>query len=50
MNMIIRKIPPSLPLRKGGFCTLWKRGARGDFPAKCIFNYETLNNFYGIHE
>ena len=28
---IDHKIPPHLPLPKGGITPLWKRGARGDF-------------------
>jgi hypothetical protein len=28
----ICKIPPNLPLPKGGITPLWQRGERGDFP------------------
>jgi hypothetical protein len=28
----IFKIPPNLPLPKGGNTPLWQRGGRGDFP------------------
>ena len=31
LKTLICKIPPNLPLLKGGITPLWQRGARGDF-------------------
>jgi predicted protein tyrosine phosphatase len=43
MTTLFYKIPPNLPLTKGGIIpSLEKRGA-GRFSDKCQFNYETLN-------
>jgi hypothetical protein len=39
----ICKIPPNLPLPKGGITPLWKRGGGEIFQCLCQFNSEAVN-------
>ena len=38
---ILDKIPPNLPLQKGGITPLWQRGVRGDFQNAMSFQLWT---------
>jgi|LQYC01.1.fsa_nt_gi hypothetical protein len=38
------KIPPHLPLPKGGETTLFGKEGKGEILDACQFNFETLNN------
>ena len=41
----ICKIPPNLPLPKGGITPLWQRGGGEIFQCLCQFNYEAVRGF-----
>ena len=42
---LLCKIPPYLPLPKGGKTPLFVKRGGGRFSDACQFNFETLNNF-----
>jgi hypothetical protein len=44
MTTLFYKIPPNLPLTKGGIIPSLEKRGMGRFSDKCQFNYETLNN------
>ena len=49
MTTLICKIPPNLPLPKGGITPLWQRGARGDLPMLVsIQNSKTFINLIKV--
>jgi hypothetical protein len=44
MTTLFYKIPPNLPLTKGGIIPSLEKRGKGRFSDKCQFNYETLNS------
>jgi hypothetical protein len=44
MTTLFYKIPPNLPLTKGGIIPSLEKRGTGRFSDKCQFNYKTLNN------